>query len=94
MVQVSVRELRHRMSEYVARVAAGERFEVTLHGRPVMQLAPLDPPQGVIARLIADGKATPPVNPDTTKLPAPHPARSGRPTATEELLAERRSDPR
>jgi len=94
MTQVSARELRHRLSEYLARVDAGERFEVTLRGRPVGQLGPVDASEGIIARLIREGKATPPINPDTTKLPELYPARPARPTATEELLAERRSDPR
>ena len=94
MTQVSARDLRHRLSEYLARVDAGERFEVTLHGRPVGQLSPVDTSEGIIARLIREGKATPPINPDTTNLPKPYPAIPGRLTATEELLAERRSDPR
>jgi prevent-host-death family protein len=94
MVQVTARELRHKLSEYLARVDAGERFEVTLRGRTVGQLGPVDRSEGVIARLIREGKATAPVNPDTTTLPRRHPATPGRPTATEELLAERRSDPR
>jgi antitoxin (DNA-binding transcriptional repressor) of toxin-antitoxin stability system len=59
MVQVSARELRHGLSEHLARVDAGELSKVTLRGRAIGQLGP-----------------------------------SGRPTAMEELLAERRSDPR
>ncbi len=94
MTQVGARELRHKLSEYLARVGAGERFEVTLHGRPVGQLGPVDSSEGIIARLIREGKATPPINADTSNLPEPYPAKPGRLTATEELLAERRSDPR
>ena len=94
MTQIGARELRHRLSEYLARVDGGERFEVTVSGRPVAQLAPLDQAPVTIARLIREGKATPPINPDTRTLPKRYPAKPGRPTATEELLAERRSDPR
>lgn len=94
MIQVSARELRHNLSEYLARVDAGERFEVTLRGRTVGQLAPLDRSESVIERLIREGKITPAIDPDTTRLPPRVPARPGVPTATEELLAERRSDPR
>ena len=42
MTQVGARELRHKLSEYLARVDGGERFEVTVSGRPVAQLVPLD----------------------------------------------------
>jgi prevent-host-death family protein len=94
MTEVSARELRHRLSEYLARVDAGERFEVTLRGRPVGQLMPLDRSEGLIDRLIREGKVTPARVPNTTPLPPRSPAIQGRPTATEELLAERRSDPR
>jgi prevent-host-death family protein len=94
MTQVGARELRHRLSEYLARVDAGERFEVTLRGRPVGQLGPVDASEGIIARLIREGKVTPAKVPNTTPMPERYPAIPGRPTATEELLAERRSDPR
>ena len=93
MVQVTARELRHKLSEYLARVDAGERFEVTLRGRPIAQVGPLVPARSTLERLIADGKVTPATIPNTGSLPKRYPARPGR-TATEELLAERRSDPR
>jgi prevent-host-death family protein len=93
MVQVTARELRHKLSEYLARVDAGERFEVTLRGRPVGQLGPVDRSEGVIARLIREGRATPPANPDTSTWPEPYPVTTGT-TASEALLEERRSDPR
>lgn len=94
MSQVGARELRHRLSEYLARVDAGERFEVTLRGRSVGRLVPLEPPRTTLERLIAEGKVTPAKVGNTTPLPARRPATPGRPTATEELLAERRSDSR
>lgn len=81
------------MRHYLARVDAGERFEVTLFGRSVAQLAPLEPDRGPLARLIAEGKVTPAENPDTRTMPKPRPSTTGI-TATEALLAERRSDPR
>lgn len=88
-----MRELRHRLREYLARVDDGERFEVTLFGRPVAQLTPIDAPHGTLARLIAEGKATPPSNPDTRTWPKRYPVTTGI-SATEALLAERRDDPR
>jgi prevent-host-death family protein len=94
MIQVSAREFRHRLRSYIERVEAGEGFEVTVHGRPVGRFVPLDPSLTPLERLIAEGKVTPARIPNAGPLPPPHPAIPGRPTATEELLAERRSDPR
>ena len=44
MTTVGVRELRDRLSEYLRRVKAGERFTVTERGRPVAVLSA--PPEG------------------------------------------------
>jgi prevent-host-death family protein len=41
MEQIGVRELRQHASRYLARVAAGENFEVTDRGRPVARLVPV-----------------------------------------------------
>lgn len=91
MGNVGMRELRHRLREYLARVEAGERFEVTVFGRPVAQLRPVANAPATLAQLIADGRAARPLNPDTSNLPAPVHATTGV-TATEALLAERRED--
>jgi prevent-host-death family protein len=93
MEQVGMRELRHRFRHYLARVDAGEGFEVTLFGRPVAVLAPLPGARPTLARLIEEGKVTPAVNPDTSRLPSAEPTSTGR-TATKALLAERRGDRR
>jgi prevent-host-death family protein len=87
-----MRELRHRLREYLVRVESGSSFEVTVFGRPVAQLTP---PAGrsTLESLVAEGKVTPPVNPDTSTLP-PRTAAVTEKTATEWLLDERRSDPR
>lgn len=55
---VGVRELRQNLSVYLRRVAEGEVFEVTDHGRPIAMLAPL-PPGDALDRLIALGLARP-----------------------------------
>lgn len=47
----------------------------------------------IMERLIETGRATPPLNPDTSVLPRRWPATTGI-TASEALLAERREDPR
>lgn len=38
-MNVSVRELKTHLSEYLRRVQAGEEFDVTLRGRPVARLS-------------------------------------------------------
>jgi prevent-host-death family protein len=57
--RVGVRELRQNLSVYLDRVKAGERLEVTEHGRPVALLVPLPPAEDQIARLVAEGKMIP-----------------------------------
>ena len=39
-MEISVRELKRRLSEYLRRVAAGEEVVVTSHGRAVARLVP------------------------------------------------------
>jgi len=88
-----MRELRHHLRHYLARVDAGERFEVTLFGRPVAHLGPLPSPRPSLDRLVAEGKVTPAMDGDTSRLPTPHPITTGT-SATDALLAERRSEGR
>ena len=92
MTPVGMRELRHRLRAYLARVEAGERFEVTVFGRAVARLEPVTT-GSTLARLIDEGKVTPAVQPDTSRLPEAVPVTTGT-TATEALLTERRSDDR
>jgi prevent-host-death family protein len=58
--RVGVRELRQGLSIYLRRVARGERFLVTDHGRPVAILAPLPAATTALERLVATGRAMPP----------------------------------
>ena len=88
-----MRELRHRLREYLGRVEAGEGFEVTVFGRPVAQLRPVASGAPTLAQLIAERRVTRPANPDTTLMPPAQPATTGV-SATEALLAEREGDPR
>jgi len=87
-----MRELRHQLRAYLARVEAGEQFEITVFGRAVARLEPITA-GATLARLIDEGRVTPPLQPDTSRLPEPVPATTGT-TATAALLAERRSDER
>jgi len=43
VARVGIRELRNQVAAVVRRAAAGERIVVTVDGRPVAQLGPLDP---------------------------------------------------
>jgi prevent-host-death family protein len=60
---IGIRELRQNLSVALKRVAQGERLVVTDHNRPVAQLVPLDVEKPGLARLIAQGKVTPPEAP-------------------------------
>lgn len=53
MESIGVRELRQNASRYLARVAAGEDFQVTDRGRPVALLVPV--PTDPWERLLAAG---------------------------------------
>jgi len=51
-----VREIRQNLSKYLKRVADGETFEVTDHGRPVATLGPVRRSHSpVLERLAAEG---------------------------------------
>lgn len=52
-----MRELRQNASEYLKRVAAGERVEITSRGRPVAMLVPVPEDQWDV--LIAAGRIHP-----------------------------------
>ena len=43
MLRIAIRELRNDVAAVVRRAGAGERIVVTVDGRPVAQLGPLEP---------------------------------------------------
>ena len=57
---VGVRELRQNLSVYLDRVKKGEALTVTEHGAAVAILRPLPNAPTVLARLVAEGRATVP----------------------------------
>ena len=57
---VGVRELRQNLSVYLDRVKKGEALTVTEHGAAVAILRPLPSAPTVLARLVAEGRATVP----------------------------------
>ena len=56
---VGVRELRQNLSVYLERVKKGEALTVTDRGEEVAILRPMPKANDVIARLVAEGRATP-----------------------------------
>lgn len=57
---VGVRELRQNLSVYLERVKKGEALTVTDRGHEVAILRPMPKSNDVLARLVAEGRATPP----------------------------------
>jgi len=57
---VGLRDLRHHMSEVLARVRRGETIDVTEHGRLIARIVPVGErhPTPVLARLVESGRAT------------------------------------
>lgn len=67
---VGVRELRQNLSVYLDRVKKGEALTVTEHGAAVAILRPLPTSPTVLARLVAEGRATAPAR-SLRNLPRP-----------------------
>jgi len=92
MAPVGSRELRQNPSVNVKRVAAGETFEVTEHGRPVAVLAPL-PGDDAFDRPVAAGLAGPALG-DLLDLGPPPEIPSEAGLTISEALREQRGDRR
>jgi prevent-host-death family protein len=61
MAQIGVRELRANLASAVRQAGAGERVVVTIDGRPVAQLGPLEPVGAPsLEELAASGLLEPP----------------------------------
>lgn len=86
---VGVRELRQNLSIYLERIKKGEALTVTEHGAAVAMLRPLAPDSTVLARLVAEGRATPPVR-SVRDLPRPLTVRLEKPLA--EILDDMRDE--
>jgi prevent-host-death family protein len=64
MEQVGVRELRANLASAVRQAGAGERVVITIDGRPVAQLGPLEPTGSPsLDELAASGLLEPPRRP-------------------------------
>jgi prevent-host-death family protein len=71
-VEIGTRELRANLAAALRTVAAGERLVVTVDGRPVAQLAPVEPTGApTLADLAASGLVEPPRRSRPTDPPSP-----------------------
>jgi prevent-host-death family protein len=86
---VGVRELRQNLSIYLDRVKKGEALTVTEHGAAVALLRPLAAAPSVVARLVAEGRATAPTRP-IRELPRPRNVTLAKPLS--ELLDDLRAE--
>jgi len=59
MKTIAQRTLRNESSEILRRAEAGERFVITVHGRPVAALGPYDRRQWVAAQSVRELLHTP-----------------------------------
>ncbi len=75
IAQIGIRELRSTVAATMRRAGAGERIVVTVDGRPVAQLGPLDPDRAGVSLwdLAAAGLVEPPRRPDRPPAPDPMP---------------------
>lgn len=89
-----MKELRNKLSEYLRRVAGGERVTVTMHGRPVAEIlpagSPRDPDDEIWRRLAAEGKVTLPTLPKSDRDPPLYKA----PRSASELIIREREQER
>jgi prevent-host-death family protein len=58
MITVGIKELKTRLSSYVARVREGEEVVITDHGREVALVVPITPERRAVKSLIESGRAT------------------------------------
>jgi prevent-host-death family protein len=69
--QIGARELRSNLATAIRQAGAGQRVVVTVDGRPVAQLGPLEPVgPTTLADLAAAGLVEPPRRPDRPAAPS------------------------
>jgi len=57
MPPVTITELKAHLAEYLRRVDHGERFFITVRGREVAELGPLDPERAALWDMVRAGEA-------------------------------------
>jgi prevent-host-death family protein len=68
---LSIRVLRAELAASVRRAGAGDRIVVTVGGRPIAQLGPLDDRAPDLERLVASGAVVAPRRATSWRPPAP-----------------------
>ena len=86
---IPVRELNQHTSAVLARVQTGEELLISISGKPVARLSPLDPTDDYLLQLARDGRAI--LATDTSPFPMP-PVLDGPSVNVAELYAQQRED--
>ena len=87
-MEVTARELKLRLGQFLAAVRAGETVRVTLRGKPVAEIRPIPgPTTRRIDQMIAEGR----VRPGTGKI-GPHMPQPFERSPTEIILADREDE--
>ena len=90
-VEIGTRELRANLATALRQVGTGERLVITVDGRPVAQLGPLEPTGSpTLADLAASGLVDPPRRAQPTD--APHAADPAVDVRLDRVLAEVRGE--
>jgi prevent-host-death family protein len=85
--EIGTRELRANLAAAVRQAAAGDRVVITLDGRPVAQLGPIEPAgPPTLTELAAAGLVEPPRRPD--RPPAPDAVDAAVDVRLDRVLAE------
>lgn len=95
VIVIGIRELRLHASRYLRRVRAGETVTITDRGEPFAEIRPVSPQHDVLARLIAEGRATAPTTDFAEFLEQhpPLPRKRGEPLLSE-ILQQMRDEER
>src|SRR5258708_27173061 len=91
MEQIGVRELNQHTSQVIERVKRGHVIVVTERGKPVARMVPMAQPQGLLDRLVGEGRA---VAPTASSRPAMPPVIGDPTTDVAAAMAEARDDER
>jgi prevent-host-death family protein len=89
MSEIGVRKLKQNASQVVAEAGAGAVITITVRGRPVARLGPLEATR--TESLIASGRARPALR-RLSELPGPVRRKRGQPRLSEELARMRRDE--
>jgi prevent-host-death family protein len=89
MDRIGIRELRLNLSAAIRRVRQGETIEITDRGRPVGRLTPVPETEGMVDRLVAEGRL---ISARRPRSPLPEPVAPIAPGSVEEVMSELRRD--